>query len=197
VRCAVLKQLGTGGDQRLGKLVADMEAWTALERAEMAAGVSAGLASATYDGVKRALDDIEHLIGGAVKAIASGMSTTLDPQVWVDISRVTNAEPQSEASRRAIDELGRFVGAEHKDFMEAIVMAAMVSAALRAVGRWATNDPQAGYTVLTWLAKHIGALVGEIAADVARANIPYNVGVVLGELCGTMLVETARFYFGV
>lgn len=197
LRCAVQKELGPGRDQRLTKLVADVEAWTVMERAEYAAGVASGLAGGVRDNVTHAAEDLSRIVGGVVKSFGSGVSTMLDPQVWEDIRVAMNAAPDSAESRRAIEEIRKFVGAEHADFMEAIVMASMVLAALRGLLRWAETDQNAAYTVLAGLAGYVGKLIGEIASALAQATIPYDVGYVIGDLCGTLLVETARFYFGV
>jgi len=118
--------------------------------------------------------------------------------VWVDISRAMNAAPNSEESRRAIEEIRRFIGSEHEDFMEAIVIGTMMLEAMRGLSSWVNKDPYAaGYAILTALIKHLGKLIGEILSDLSQASTPWEIGEVLGALTGSILIEAARFYLGI
>lgn len=76
------------------------------------------------------------------------------------------------------------------------MMVGAVCAALRELSAWVARDPNAPMRILETLASLLGALLGEIAQQLAEASTPYDVGTVVGDLAGTILIEAVRFYYG-
>jgi hypothetical protein len=196
IRCGLQQTLKDAGAQRLARLAADIDAWTLDARAECAAGLAVGTGGAVRDGVLRAINDLSALVGRAAKTIASGASTAFDPQTWVGIQKVMSAPPDSDESRQAIEDTMHLVGDDHQDFMEALMMAGAICEALRQLTAWVARDPNAPMRILETLASSLGGLLGEIARQLSEASTPYDVGTVIGDLAGTILIEVVRFYFG-
>lgn len=196
LRCNLEKQLGAGTEKRLVAIVTTINVWSLMERAEVSAGVGAGLVSGSGDAVRDGLQDLAQLVISAAKIIASGYGAAFDPAMWQGIELVLTSDPGPK-TQEAIKSLVDLAGKDHPEFIEALMTAGMVCATFRKIVQWVKAEPNAPYIVLLAVAAHIGTLLGEIAADLDAASTPFDFGKVIGVLLGQLFVAVARFYFGV
>ena len=195
-RCGIHKQLNAKVEARLKSIVESIDTWTLLERAEVAAGLTRGLVRGTTDGAWSAVTDLRDLVISASKVIASGYGATFDVAAWEGIQRVLSADPGPK-TQQAIDDVVAVIGNDHPEFVEALITAGMVCAVFRSIIHWVSTEPNAAYLVLVALSAQLGKLVGEVAAEIAAVQTPYEIGAVVGDLLGRVIVEALRFYFGI
>ncbi len=197
LRCGIARHLPPDAAALFRAVLDSIGNWSSADRSAASLGFATGFKDGVGAAVTSAISDLIGLVRGALSVVASAGEAMVSERTWNAIATMLRSPPGPE-TQQAVEAAMTDIAADDPEFVEAVVGVSLAIIALRRLVEWVGADPAAaGWTVVLWVTNAIGELLGDVAAEVAAATSPADVGAVMGDYCGRLLVEVLRVEWGI